>query len=68
MYSNCHIANRLVVEREKLTPMYLLLVFLPLAGSLQAGLLGRFLGSKGGSYYYDWLRRIVIVLELDSLL
>ncbi len=29
--------------------MYLLLVFLPLAGSLQAGLLGRFLGSKGAA-------------------
>ena len=29
--------------------MYLLLVFLPLAGSLQAGLFGRFLGSKGAA-------------------
>ena len=29
--------------------MYLLLVFLPLAGSLQAGLLGRFLGSRGAA-------------------
>ena len=29
--------------------MYLLLVFLPLVGSLQAGLLGRLLGSKGAA-------------------
>ena len=29
--------------------MYLLLVFLPLLGSLQAGLLGRFLGSRGAA-------------------
>lgn len=29
--------------------MYLLLVFLPLLGSLQAGLLGRFLGGRGGA-------------------
>ena len=29
--------------------MYLLLVFLPLLGSLQSGLLGRFLGGRGGA-------------------
>ena len=37
------------IERKTLTSMYLLLVFLPLAGSLQAGLLGRFLGSRGAA-------------------
>ena len=41
--------GELVVERKNIISMYLLLVFLPLAGSLQAGLLGRFLGSKGAA-------------------
>ena len=47
---SCHLANKMkTIERKTLTPMYLLLVFLPLAGSLQAGLLGRFLGSRGAA-------------------
>ncbi len=37
------------MKEKKVTPMYLLIVFLPLVGSLQAGLLGRFLGSKGAA-------------------
>ena len=36
-------------HRKNLNLMYLLLVFLPLLGSLQAGLLGRFLGSRGAA-------------------
>jgi proton-translocating NADH-quinone oxidoreductase chain L len=36
-------------EKKRRNSMYLLLVFLPLLGSLQAGLLGRFLGARGAA-------------------
>ena len=41
--------TKVSTSKKRTISMYLLLVFLPLLGSLQAGLLGRFLGARGAA-------------------